>query len=116
MINIKITPELIEILKQEGFFSDTLLTQYFILQSLNSDEKECLDALDDFLKSKRMVIQYYELVRRGLLEESPDRNSFVITDKGKKFLWRINAFIMPPPPEKPRTEAPVPNDWIDSWL
>lgn len=108
MIDFKINREVIEILKQEGFYPDTLLTQYFILTSLFKGDTLTLNLLDDSFSSKRFILQYYELVRKELLKESADRSEFILTDKGRLFVEKLSEFL-----EDKKTEEF--DNWFERW-
>jgi hypothetical protein len=115
MIDFKLNREVIEILKKEGFHSDTLLTQYFILHSLYNGDTLSLNMLDDNMSSKRMILQYYDLLRRGFVEEGADRKSFSLTKEGADFIGKIQEFFEEPAIQTTVSELPL-EDWFDEWM
>ncbi|GEM_PF-2998307 len=110
MEQFEVNEKLIKALKEEGFSSDLMLTQYFILRCLYFNHRSLLFLVDDSDKSKRLIIQYYELMRKGLVVESEDSNkfAFVLTDKGKKLVENIECLNKP--------KATSADEWIDQWL
>lgn len=117
MIELKLNTEALEFLKKEGFYTDTLLTKYFILECLNNNSTFWLNLLDDNMTSKRFVLQYYELVKRGLIEESATIESFSITEKGRMFLDTVNQLKNPIVPKIKNVSVDIKvEDWISDWL
>lgn len=87
MIDLKIDNQVIKTLRAEGLYPDTLLTQLFILYCTYHNLS--MDSLDDSITSKRFILQYYELVRKGLLVESELVSGFILTDRGRELVEKI---------------------------
>lgn len=83
MITIKVNQKLINRLRKEGFFPDTMLSAYFAMKALADNEVELLDTLDDYNMSKRTILLYYDLVRKGIWkEEDSGKNLYSFTPDG----------------------------------
>lgn len=96
-------------LKEAGFFPDTMLTALLVLECLENGDLQTLDTLDDSNTSKRMLLLYYDLIRRELIESDPENTIaiFKITEKGSNFLkYVLNKNI-----EEEKVE-----DWIEPWI
>lgn len=110
-----INKNVIEILRQEGFHPDELLTQYYILYKLYHKEYDDLACLDDSLNSKRMIIQYYSLMGKGFLTENEDKSKFILTDIGASLVEKISEFIKEDKQEQPSSDNDF-DTWFDSWM
>ena len=93
MIEIKYNQNVITRLKEAGFFPDTMFTAVFTLQGLANGQINLLDLIDDYSTSKRMAFIYYDLVRRGLIKESPtsDKSLYELTEEGTAFINEVNV-------------------------
>lgn len=113
MFDLKINKEILFLLKKSGFYPDTLLTQYFILMSLKNKRELFLNILDDEKTSKRFIIQYFELVRLGLIDELlvGNQTSFVLTDKGESLVDLLEKLSTPKVLQKENVE-----DWFSEWF
>ena len=87
MIKLKIDNQVLTAFRVAGFSPDTMLTQFYILYCLYPNHP--LEDMDDSMSSKRFVLQYYELVRRGFLDESEPLSGFVLTDRGRELVEKI---------------------------
>ena len=105
---IDFTTKLIKKFKDAGFFPDTMFTCLLVLDSLENGNLDVLDALDDASTSKRMLLLYFDLIRRGLIESAPDNllALYKITEKGTQFLNSLNEEDVPETTE----------DWIEDWI
>lgn len=113
MINITLSKDVIILLKKEGFNTDSLLTQYFILYCLYTENTEPLTFFEDENKANRLVLHYYDLIRKGLISDK--NNMYSLTEKGQNFMATvINMF------EEPKKVLIVKNesveDWFDEWI
>lgn len=106
-MTLEITPDLILKLRGLGFYPDEMMSLLFVLKALETNEIEMLDNFDDLNTSKRAVILYQELFKKGYIERNKEGSAtyFKLTAKGTEFL----ASLEPPKPE------PVNLDWVDEW-
>lgn len=109
-MKIEITKELVEHLNQEGFYSDTMLTQYFLLLSLYNKDSSIVEMLDDSFKAKRLAHQYYELLKKELVEKID--SEFTLTQKGKSL---VEKFTGVPTVQTKISFAEWFNRWMDLW-
>jgi hypothetical protein len=97
-------------LKSEGFYPDTMFACLVAMKALAENFVQILDDMDDFSKSKRMMIIYLELIRKGFLTEDEEGPLlYQITEKGRVFLERIRAL------EEGTKEGDV-EGWFDMWM
>lgn len=109
MIDLKLNTEIVQTLKKHKFYPDTMLTQYLILRCLYDNNQDLLSLFDDNLTSRRFVIQYYELTKKGLVEESANALGFELTPNGKLFVEHLDSMNKPPKKEGV-------SEWFDEWL
>ena len=92
-----------------------------ILLCLRAGRIDLLDIMDDNNKSKRMILMYYELMRKGLIEENPDTVvQYKLTDLGNQLLNNIDFLLSEEikediVKEDNKVEDKVDN-WIDKWV
>jgi hypothetical protein len=89
-MELKIKPETIQVLTEAGFYPDTMFNALFAMSALYHKEYKLLDCWDDASSSRRAVLTYYDLVRKGLWaddETSPVLYKF--TDHGKEFIEHL---------------------------
>ncbi len=113
MIDLRVNKEILMLLRKAGLYSDTLMTQYFILRCLRENNEMFLNILDDERMSKRFILQYYELVRMNLITEVNigEVTSFLLTETGENLMKQIDELANP----KPKVEESV-ESWFDEWM
>lgn len=117
-MEITINGKVIDILRNEGFYPDTMFSLYFALKALQEKEIGLLDRFDDLNASKRAVVLYQTLYRKGLLEKSEDTDIyFKPSAKGIELLEALkvvgltNDII-----EKAERNTPTCGEWIEEWV
>lgn len=101
-----INQQVIERLTKEGFYPDNMMSALFALQSLET-EPILLDVWDDFNKSRRAIVLYYDLVDKGLWERDiASAVHFKATPKGQKLLTDIKIL----------TGQQGVKDWIQQYI
>src|SRR5688572_12606430 len=111
MIQLKINQAIIDKLREEGFFPDTMFAAYFAMLSLERNEIGLLDSIDDHNTSKRILLVYLDLVRKGLWEEkSEGKIMYQTTEKGKQLLATLAEL------EAGKEVKDDVSVWIDKWL
>jgi predicted transcriptional regulator len=97
-------------LKEAGFYPDTMLTCALVLECLEEGDLKTLDLLDDSSTSKRMLLLYYDLIRRELIETAPENMLalYKITEKGQKLLKSFTE-------EQPEDVESWILDWVNLW-
>lgn len=114
-MTLTINKALIDHLRKEGFYPDTLFTMLAATKLLGAGQTELLDALDDFNSSKRMVLVYYDLVRMGYWKEEKEGSRlFSLTEKGVKLLEDLYALENSGPRRSAQVERV--EDWFDLWM
>jgi hypothetical protein len=115
-MQLTINQNVIGLLKNAGFYPDTMITALTAIFALEEGEIKLLDVIDDNSSSQRAVLVYYDLVRKGLWNETPEgKTFFVSTEEGKKFYSLLkNAMIG----IQQETKSPVGDveDWFPSWF
>ena len=116
-MTIKINEEVIEKLLKEGFYPNEMFSLYFALKALGEKETALLDSYDDYNTSKRAIITYQTLYRRGLIEKNGEDGKvyFNLTEKGTELLNSLTALT----PEEVKIAGEKPSvckEWIDEWI
>ncbi len=103
---LEITPDIITKLRKEDFYPDEMISEYMVLKALEASDIELLDNYDDFNSSKRAVISYQNLFRKGYIDKNKEGANvfFKLTDKGRDFIKELT-------PEKKQEF-----EWIEEWV
>lgn len=110
---IKINEQVMDRLLKEGFYPSEMFSMYFVIRALSENRVDLLDKYDDYNSSKRAVIIYQTLFRKGFIEKS-DKDSniyFKLTQTGIELVDSLNAVT-----EEPTKLVITSKSWIDSWL
>ena len=113
-MNITVNQNVIKTLRDAGFYPDTMMTALTALFALQEKEITLLDSLDDNNGSKRAIIVYYDLVRKGLWKETPEENQLFHPTKAGVELYQKLKHDMDDtgvPVEKMDVET-----WFPSWF
>ena len=87
-INIQIGEEIIRKARELEIYPDNLGSSLFVMLAIFEGKMQLLDSWDDTSTSKRAMILYRTLLRRGLLIETEKKSKFLydLSKKGKDFI------------------------------
>jgi predicted transcriptional regulator len=109
MIELKFNPGVVTRLKEAGFYPDTMVASFLVMKALKDGDLKTLDALDDNNTSRRMIILYIELERRGFIERSSEVTNYTLTEKGMTLLMELDNLAI----GKYKDDT---DQWIDEWI
>lgn len=110
-MKLEINKKIIERLREEEFYPDTLASVYFIMVALHNGQFDLLDSLDDYNRSRRAIVLYYDLADKGFWQEDPESVlHFKETEKGRLFVQDLLALA------EDKAYSEDVKDWIDEWL
>lgn len=112
-MTIKINEKVIDKLVEQGFYPNEMFSLFFCLKALRDKRVELIDRYDDFNSSKRAVISYLTLLRKGFIErDSTDSvNHYRLTQKGSDLVESIDILS-----EESEVVTGGVKDWINEWL
>jgi hypothetical protein len=126
-LKIELNATIIQKLKSEDIYPDHMGSVICILVALSKKRVDLLDELDDFNKSKRLILLYKQLEHRGFLElANNSKNIFNLTQKGSKMVLfleeqfakqniDIDAVVLESEPEVAMIAA-KPVETVDHWI
>lgn len=86
-LKIHLNAKIIQRLKSEDIYSDHMGSVIAVLIALDKGRIDLLDELDDFNKSKRLLLLYKQLEHRGFLESlATGKVNFKLTKKAQELL------------------------------
>lgn len=96
-MKIYINKHILDRFRQENISLDYVGTIIVILICIYEQDFQLLDDIDDGNKSKRLLLLYRYLLRRGILEEVPSENDeiaplYCLSDKGEALVNFIQSF------------------------
>lgn len=121
MLELRLNNDVITRLRKAQFYPDTMLTSLMTLICLYKEDTALLDTMDDSSTSKRAMLVYYDLLRKGYIEEDTREETTIfyrLSDKGKNFVEEIRAAM----PTIIQADEPVVvssdnvEDWIGEWI
>lgn len=112
-MTLTINQNVIKLLKQQGFYPDTMLSAFAVLAGVHQGKTELLDLLDDQNKSRRMILVYYDLVRKGYLEVTGSDNLFAMTPAGHELAEKLIGNLTE---KKERDFTPGIEEWFPRWF
>lgn len=108
-MQLTLTKQILTRLRSAGFYPDNVVSSYFAIMALHLGEADLLDTWDDYNKSRRAIVLYYDLVDKGLWEETPESPlHFKETEKGQMFAEELISLTF--------ENANDVEAWIDDWL
>lgn len=126
-MKIYINKQILDRFKQENISLDYIGTIIVILLCIHEENYELLDQIDDGNKSKRLLLLYRYLVRRGILAEQDGEDDevaplYVLSNRGEGLVNFILAFDEDEMEVKKEcaneileTEQKI-DEWIGEWI